>query len=153
HLATSAAACAIGLPISSVIIRASETASDSMASAAAFIHVARCAKPAEGSSLAASAAWAIRRSISAASCGSNVRTVPPVAGLTVAIGIGIAPSVEDDDLAAHNVTASQGFQVLIDLVELDFGDVVFDATGFRKGEHFDEVQVVAPEGTEVGQLG
>src|SRR5262249_34922597 len=61
-------------------------------------------------------------------------------------------SVEDDDLAAHHVTASQGVQVLVDLVELDFGDVVLDAAGFGEGEHFYEVQVVAPEGTEVGQL-
>src|SRR5262249_42717522 len=58
----------------------------------------------------------------------------------------------DDDLATHHVTPRPGFQVLIDLVELDFGDVVLDAAGFGEGEHVHEVQVVAPEGTEVGQL-
>src|SRR5215469_1437792 len=62
-------------------------------------------------------------------------------------------SLEDDDLASDYAAAAQGFEVLVDVFELDFGDVVLDAAGFGEGEHLDEVQVVAPEGSEVGQLG
>src|SRR5215469_10669111 len=61
-------------------------------------------------------------------------------------------SLEDDDLASDYAAAAQGFQVLVDVFELDFGDVVLDAAGFGEGEHFDEVQVIAPEGAEVGQF-
>ena len=72
--------------------------------------------------------------------------------MTVAIGIGAAPSAEDDDLAAHHVTTGQGLQVLVDVFEPDLGDVVLDQTRLGEGEHLNQVQVVTPEGTEVGQL-
>src|SRR5215469_5736533 len=61
-------------------------------------------------------------------------------------------SLEDDDLASDYAAATQRFEVLVDVFELDFGDVVLDAAGFGEGEHLDEIQVIAPEGTEVGQL-
>src|SRR5215469_16275443 len=74
-----------------------------------------------------------------------------VAGGWLACGFWPRASFEDDDLASDDVAATQGFQVLVDIFELDFGDVVFAEAGFGEGEHLAEVQLVAPEGTEVGQ--
>src|SRR5262249_56166737 len=53
-------------------------------------------------------------------------------------------SLEDDDLASDDAATTQGFQVLVDVFELDLGDVVLDAAGFGAGEHLDGIQVVAP---------
>jgi DNA-binding SARP family transcriptional activator/tetratricopeptide (TPR) repeat protein len=62
------------------------------------------------------------------------------------------PLAEHDDLAAHHVTAAQGFQVLVDVLEPDLRDVVLDLARLGQREHLDQVQVVAPERAEIRQL-
>src|SRR5215831_1170433 len=83
----------MGLPISSVIVRPHSALRASSRSAARVIRVARSANDVVLQRGKSSAARATRRSTSAGECGSNVRSVSPVAGLIDAMATAL-PLVE-----------------------------------------------------------
>src|SRR5882757_1170606 len=116
-LSTSARACASVLPISSVRRRAALSTSVSKASAVEFIHPARSANELFFNARNASWAWPMRRSTSVSSCGAKVCSTCPVAGLVVAMAMGVPFSM----LCRIGVVVPTGRAELILLTCEEFG--------------------------------